>query len=98
MLIHFFLITGASRIPKELEPYLPPRREVTLPSGRPLSEVGSLPIVHMRSLMQGKALSAELVKDVTTRYEKNQHIIEGRGGSVSSDSGSGVKQQTSKSR
>ncbi len=54
-------------IPSDLEPFLPPRREVTLKSGRSLGEVGALPIVHMRVLMQQGKLSEELVEDVLAR-------------------------------
>lgn len=55
-------------VTSKLRPFLPPRREVRLMSGRPVAEVGSTPIRHMRSLMKEKRLSDELVEDVTTRH------------------------------
>lgn len=59
---------AGSKTPEELLPFLPPRRgDIALPSGRPVGEVGSLPIVHMRALMATGRLSDELVQDVLTR-------------------------------
>ena len=54
-------------IPPSLLPFLPPKREVKLRSGKSLGEVGAMPIVHMRALMNGGKLSDELVQDVLAR-------------------------------
>jgi len=54
-------------IPPSLRPFLPPKREVKLRSGKSLGEVGAMPIVHMRALMNGGKLSDELVQDVLAR-------------------------------
>jgi quinolinate synthase len=66
--------------PKDLLPFLPPRRgDVVLPSGKPVGEVGSLPIVHMRALMAAGTLSEELVADILTRPGKQQQQQQQRG-------------------
>jgi len=59
--------SGSREIPASLLPYLPPKREVQLRSGKSLGEVGAMPIVHMRALMKEGRLSEALVQDVLGR-------------------------------
>eukprot|EP00624_Nannochloropsis_granulata_P006610 evm.model.NODE_49772_length_13611_cov_14.361252.1 len=59
--------SGSREIPQSLLPYLPPKREVQLRSGKSLGEVGAMPIVHMRALMKEGRLSEALVQDVLGR-------------------------------
>lgn len=65
---------GGTKSVKALEPFLPPRREVKLASGRPVGEVGSTPIRHMRALMQGSKLSDELVNDILSRGQGEERV------------------------
>ena len=89
--------TKASIIPKDLEAFLPPRRDVSLPSGRPLSEVGSMPIIHMRALMQGGQLSADLVHDVVSRYDQRQQQKKGGQQQHIGGEGDGIRREASSS-
>jgi quinolinate synthase len=50
-----------------LRGFLPPKRDVQLVSRKSVSAVGSLPIVHMRALMQAGQLPLSLVQDVESR-------------------------------